>query len=82
MTADELSAAGVQLEQVATVDVVVGYLVTHSDGSEALIRGDRTRADNYAVTHRGIKVEPAFVRRQQSSQIGAGGPIGGPAMPW
>lgn len=28
MKADDLRAAGVQLEQVATVEVVVGYLVT------------------------------------------------------
>lgn len=65
MMADDLKAAGVQLEQVATVDVVVGYLVTHPDGYGALIRGDRTRAENYAITHHAVAIEPVFVRRSE-----------------
>ena len=54
--------AGVLIEQMATVEVIVGYLVTHSDGSVALLRTDREHADRYARTHRGT-LEPVFVRR-------------------
>ena len=63
MTPDDLKAAGGQLEQAAAVEVIVGYLVTRPDGYSALIKGDRTRAENYAITHHAVAIEPAFVRR-------------------
>lgn len=47
------------------VEIVVGYLVTHPDGYGALIRGDRTRAENYAITHHAVAIEPVFIRRSQ-----------------
>jgi hypothetical protein len=43
-------------------EVVVGYLVTHENGFEALFGKDRTRAENYAVQNR-ARIEPVFVRR-------------------
>ncbi len=81
MTADELKAAGVQLEQCATVEVIVGYLVTHSDGTVARLGPDRGYADRYLRTHGGTAVEEMFVRRKAppAGQDGAGGPIGGAA---
>lgn len=45
-----------------TVEVLVGYLVTHADGYEARIGPDRTRADLYAERNHAT-VEPMFVRR-------------------
>lgn len=45
-----------------TVDVLVGYLVTHADGYEARVGPDRTRAQLYAVRSRAT-LEPMFVRR-------------------
>ena len=45
-----------------TVDVLVGYLVTHADGYEARIGPDRTRAELYAARKRAT-LEPMFVRR-------------------
>ena len=68
MKADELRAAGVQLEQVATVEVVVGYLVTHADGFEARLGPDRTRADLYAAQQHAT-VEPMFVRRKAAGIV-------------
>ena len=62
MKADELRAAGVQLEQVATVEVIVGYLVTHADGYEARVGPDRTRAELYAARNHAT-LEPMYVRR-------------------
>ncbi len=62
MTADELKAAGVQLEQTGTVELVVGYLVTHADGYEARIGPDKTRAElNAARNH--ATIDPMFVKR-------------------
>lgn len=61
-----MSAALPQLRMAAhddTVEVLVGYWVTHHDGSAAFIRGDRTRAENYLITHRGVRIEPVYVRR-------------------
>lgn len=46
-----------------TIDVLVGYLVTHADGYEARIGPDRTRADLYAARNRAT-LEPMFVRRE------------------
>jgi hypothetical protein len=46
-----------------TVLVLRGYLVTHSDGTEARLPADKTRADHYAATHAGRTVEPMYVIR-------------------
>ena len=62
MTADELKAAGVQLEQTGTVELVVGYLVTHADGYEARFGPDRTRAELYAAKQHAT-LETMYVRR-------------------
>lgn len=75
MTADELKAAGVQLEQTGTVELVVGYLVTHADGYEARVGPDRTRAELYAAKQHAT-LETMYVRRPRPRQDGAGGPIG------
>ena len=45
-----------------TVDVLVGYLVTHADGFEARLAPDKTRAELYAAKSHAT-VEPMFVRR-------------------
>lgn len=82
MKADDLRAAGVQLEQVATVEVVVGYLVTHADGTVARLGPDRGYADRYLRTHGGTAIDEMFVRRKASpaGPMGSGGPIEGVAM--
>ena len=53
-----------------TVDVLVGYLVTHADGYEARIGPDRMRAELYAARNRAT-IEPMFVRRHAARQDGA-----------
>ena len=82
MTPDELKAAGVQLEQRATVEVIVGYLVTHGDGTVARLGPDRGYADRYLRTHGGTDIETMYVRRKAppAGQDSAGGPIDGAAM--
>lgn len=63
MMADDLKAAGVQLEQIAVVEVLVGWLVTHQDGTVARLGPDKGYADRYVRTHGGTALEPMFVRR-------------------
>lgn len=46
-----------------TIDVLVGYLVTHQDGYQARIGPDRTRADLYAARNHAT-VEAMYVRRE------------------
>ena len=46
-----------------TVDVLVGWLVTHADGTSARLGIDRARADAYLRSHRGVAIEAMFVRR-------------------
>ena len=58
-----------------TVDVLVGYLVTHPDGYEARVGPDHTRASLYAARNRAT-LEPMFVRRPEARQDRAGAPIG------
>jgi len=60
--ADDLKAAGVKLEQTATVEVIVGYLVTHPDGYQVRMPPDKARADGYAARQHGV-VETMYVRR-------------------
>lgn len=50
----------------ATVEVIVGYLVTHGDGTVARLGPDRGYADRYLRTHGGVAVEEMFVRRPAS----------------
>lgn len=60
-----MSAALPQLRMAAhddTVEVLVGYLVTHPDGFEARVGPDRARAELYAVRNRAT-LEPMYVRR-------------------
>lgn len=45
-----------------TVDVMVGYLITHSDGFEARLGPDKARAELYAVRNH-ARIEVLFVRR-------------------
>lgn len=45
-----------------TVEVLVGYLVTHADGYEARVGPDRTRAELYAARNHAT-LEPMYVRR-------------------
>lgn len=47
-----------------TVDVQVGYLLTHPDGSEALLKTDRAGAELYAAKHRAT-IERAYVLRSK-----------------
>lgn len=54
-----------------TVEVLVGWLVTHADGFEVRLAADRARADKYLQQHRATIIEPMFVRRL-SRQIDAG----------
>lgn len=49
-----------------TVDVLVGYLVTHADGTVARLGPDKGYADRYLRTHGGVAVEEMFVRRPAS----------------
>lgn len=49
-----------------TVEVPVGYLATHADGTTALLRLDRARADMYAQTHHAL-IERVYVRRPASA---------------
>ena len=44
------------------VEVLVGYLVTHSDGFEARLAPDRTRAELYAIKSHAT-LEPMYVKR-------------------
>jgi hypothetical protein len=72
--------AGSPVPHTSTVEVLVGYLVTHPDGYEARVGPDRTRADLYAARNHAT-VEPMYVKRPSSRQAGAGGAIGAAAMP-
>ena len=63
-----------------TVEVLVGYLVTHADGYEARVGPDRTRAELYAIRNHAT-LEPLYVKRPAARQAGAGWPIGGEGMP-
>ena len=45
-----------------SVEVLVGYLVTHADGFEARLAPDRTRAELYAAKSHAT-IEPMFVKR-------------------
>lgn len=47
----------------AHVEVLVGWLVTHSDGFEARLGPDRARAEVYLRQHRAVRIEPMFVFR-------------------
>lgn len=49
-------------EPADTVEVLVGYLVTHADGYEARVGPDRTRAELYAARNHAT-IEPIYVRR-------------------
>lgn len=49
-------------ETKGTVDVLVGYLVTHADGFEARLAPDRTRAELYAAKSHAT-LEPMYVKR-------------------
>ena len=62
----------------ATVEVLVGYLVTHADGYQVRMDTDRARVGIYAARNHAT-IEPMYVRRAR--QAGAGGPIGIAAMP-
>ena len=70
------------MRHTGTVDVLVGYLVTHSDGFAARLAPDFARAQLYAARNHAL-LEPIFVRRnaQQPHQAGAGGAIGGAVVP-
>lgn len=57
------SGAPVHTQPAEAVEVVVGHLVTGRDGKQALILGDRTRAENYAIGQHAVAIEPAYVRR-------------------
>ncbi len=46
-----------------TVEVIVGYLVTHGDGTVARLGPDRSYADRYLRTHGGTGIEEMYVRR-------------------
>jgi hypothetical protein len=46
-----------------TVELTVGYLVTHPDGFEARLGPDRARAEVYLRQHRAMLIEPMYVRR-------------------
>lgn len=45
-----------------TLDVLVGYLVTHADGFECRLAPDKARAELYAARNHAT-LEPMFVRR-------------------
>lgn len=45
-----------------TVDVLVGYLITHPDGYEVRMPADRTRAELYAARNHAT-LELMYVRR-------------------
>lgn len=47
---------------IESVEVAVGYLVTHSDGYQVRLDLDRTRAELYAARNRAT-IEPMYVRR-------------------
>lgn len=49
--------------------VLVGYLVTHSDGFEARLGPDKTRAELYAIRSNAT-IEPLFVRRKSPPNAG------------
>ena len=55
-----------------TVEVVVGYLATHTDGTVARLGPDRTRAELYAVTHHAT-IEMMYVRRRPAQTAHAPG---------
>jgi hypothetical protein len=61
------STTGLQDGSVPHLDgkapLLVGWLVTHSDGTQARLPADKARADHYAATHGGHTVEPMFVFR-------------------
>jgi hypothetical protein len=44
------------------VPVLVGWLATHADGTQARLGLDRAKADHYAATHHAT-IEPIFVMR-------------------
>ena len=52
-------------------DVVVGYLVTLPDGFECRLGPDLTRAQNYAVQQRALRIEAMVVRRKITSGDGS-----------
>jgi hypothetical protein len=43
--------------------VLVGWLATHTDGTQARLGLDRAKADKYAVTHHAL-IEAMFVFRK------------------
>ena len=43
--------------------VLVGWLVTHSDGFEARLGPDKARAEVYVRQHRATRIEAMFVMR-------------------
>lgn len=49
-----------------TVEVLVGWLVTHSDGTVARLGPDRGYAERYVRTHGGVALEAMYVRRPAS----------------
>lgn len=46
----------------ASVEILVGYLVTHADGYQARLAPDLTRAELYAARQHAT-IEPMYVRR-------------------
>lgn len=59
---------------IGLVEVVVGYLVTHSDGYQVRLDRDRTRAELYAARNHAT-LEPMYVRRDAApgARFGANG---------
>lgn len=54
-----------------TVEVLVGWLVTHGDGTVARLGPDSGYADRYLRTHGGVAIEEMYVRRKVSRPSGA-----------
>lgn len=55
--------------QTETVEVVVGWLATHVDGTVARLGPDRTRAENYACTHHAT-IEVMYCKRAKQAESG------------